>query len=362
MRRFLVLSVGVIVAACSGGSPTRPSARVTHTPAAGDSTAGALHNPNSPPALELRTTPRQVNGVVAGPLPLDVKINLCKTSDPDEGDSLKFNVNWGDGVQTGQHHPGAGTDVGDGGPPTGCGGPGCCRHRHRFDSAGAFTVTAEVSDKHLEDQSGDVSALAISTATFVVKAGSAPEATPTPVPTCAASGGPCTAFVTSTLYTGNLGGVSGADAICQTHADNAGLQGTFKAWISDNLGSSPSTTFTQNPGPYVFVGGRVVANNWADLTDGTIGERFNGNELGVGVSTHLWSNTNTDGTSFGGVNCSNWTSASASVFGWHGSSCSGCKNSKWTLANSPSTGNVVGPLKCDNSSSTGIGRVACFEQ
>ena len=123
----------------------------------------------------MRTTPRRVNGVVAGFLPLDVKINMCNSSDPDEGDSLKFNVNWGDGFQTGQHHPGAGTDPEDGGPATGCGGPGCCRHRHRFDSAGTFTVTAEVSDKHLEDQSGDVSALAISTATFTVKAGSAPE-------------------------------------------------------------------------------------------------------------------------------------------------------------------------------------------
>ena len=189
MRRFLVLSVGVIVAACSGGSPTRPSARVTHTPAAGDSTAGALHNPNSPPALELRTTPRQVNGVGRRPPPSRREDQPVQDQRPLTRATHSNSTSTGEmGFRQVSITPAQAPTLGMAGHPRAGGGPGCCRHRHRFDSAGAFTVTAEVSDKHLEDQSGDVSALAISTATFVVKAGSAPEATPTPVPTCAASG------------------------------------------------------------------------------------------------------------------------------------------------------------------------------
>ena len=35
----------------------------------------------------------ETNGVVAGLFPIYVKINLYKSSDPDEGDSLEFNVN-----------------------------------------------------------------------------------------------------------------------------------------------------------------------------------------------------------------------------------------------------------------------------
>ena len=179
MRR-LPLLLALVIAACSGGAPSGPSAAVPDAPAPGARPAGALDHvstsANSPPEVVMRTTPRAVNGVVSGFLPLDVKINLCKSSDPDEGDSLKSNVDWGDGVQTGQGHPGAGTDPQEGGPATGCGGTGCCRHRHRFDREGSFTVAASVSDKHIHDQSGDVAGLARTTVRFTVNAGSAPVA------------------------------------------------------------------------------------------------------------------------------------------------------------------------------------------
>ncbi len=153
MRRILIVSCVVVVAACNGGSPSGPSSAVPQNPAAADSGAGTLRNTsstdNNPPAVVLRTTPHLVNGVVAGFLPLDVHVNLCRSSDPDQGDSLRYDVDWGDGVETGPDDPGAGTDPENGGPSTGCGGPDCCRHRHRFDRNGAFTVTARVSDKPL---------------------------------------------------------------------------------------------------------------------------------------------------------------------------------------------------------------------
>ncbi len=41
------------------------------------------------------------------------------------------------------------------------------------------------------------------------------------------------AFLTSVTYAGNLGGLDGADAICQKHANNAGLPANqYRAWLS----------------------------------------------------------------------------------------------------------------------------------
>ena len=50
-----------------------------------------------------------------------------------------------------------------------------------------------------------------------------------------------TVFVSSQNYTGALGGISGADAICQNCASAAGLTGTFKAWLSTYWNAGPAT-------------------------------------------------------------------------------------------------------------------------
>jgi hypothetical protein len=104
-------------------------------------------------------------------------------------------------------------------------------------------------------------------------------------------------FVTSGRYTGNLGGVDGADAKCQAEADAAGLTGEYKAWISDEA-SSPAAAFTKNGGPYVLAGtGTHVAEDWADLTDGNLAAAINihasGNAIDRGADT--WTNTTTTG-------------------------------------------------------------------
>ncbi|MGE3373848.1 MAG: hypothetical protein AB7O37_09955 [Vicinamibacteria bacterium] len=126
---------------------------------------------NTPPTVAARVTPAPVDGTVFGLIPLDVAVNLCQSSDPDPADSIRFDVVWGDGAVTGPGAPGAGTTVGEGGGPTGCDGRDCCRHRHRFENEGTYQVEARVSDKHLEDQSGGVSAKAITPYRFVVRAG-----------------------------------------------------------------------------------------------------------------------------------------------------------------------------------------------
>ncbi|MCB9626518.1 MAG: hypothetical protein H6725_04015 [Sandaracinaceae bacterium] len=120
------------------------------------------------------------------------------------------------------------------------------------------------------------------------------------------------AFTTSGTSNGNLGGLAGADAFCQGFADAAGLPGTYRAWLSDSTGS-PSTRFTQSTIPWVMPvgsnGGVVLADDWADLTDGTIDARFVWTELGAEVNNNIpFTNTTGAGTEWNGNDCSDWTS------------------------------------------------------
>lgn len=129
---------------------------------------------------------------------------------------------------------------------------------------------------------------------------------------CAAS-----VFVTNTVRTGNLGGLSGADALCQQEADTAGLRGTYSAWLSDSNGS-PDSRFTKLNQPYMRTDGTVVANNWADLTDGSLLAPINLNAAGTApVSTcstsFVWTNTNISGELDTAQHCNNWTTAASTT-------------------------------------------------
>jgi hypothetical protein len=46
-------------------------------------------------------------------------------------------------------------------------------------------------------------------------------------------------FVTSSVHTGNLGGLAGADAICQARANGVGLPGTYRAYLSSIDANTP---------------------------------------------------------------------------------------------------------------------------
>src|SRR5688500_15226224 len=79
------------------------------------------------------------------------------------------------------------------------------------------------------------------------------------------SGSSATFFVTSaTSTTGNLGGLTGADAMCRGLADAAGLGGkTWRAYLSverDALTGGPTHARNRiGPGPWTNVAGVVVA-------------------------------------------------------------------------------------------------------
>ncbi|MDW8348626.1 MAG: DUF1554 domain-containing protein [Bacteroidia bacterium] len=172
--------------------------------------------------------------------------------------------------------------------------------------------------------------------------------------------GACTAscakrvFVTSTQHTGNLGGLAGADNICQTRANAAGLGGTWKAWLSDGS-TSAASRLVQHTTNMVRIDNVVVANGWADLTDGSIDNPINITELGGTITatpdfnnTLVFTNTNTSGGIFGSNHCSNWTSTSNS-FAPHYGQCT-VTNSDWT-----NWGTIVAQCGLQR-------RLYCFEQ
>jgi hypothetical protein len=110
-----------------------------------------------------------------------------------------------------------------------------------------------------------------------------------------------------------LGGLEGADAICNDLASEAGLPGTYMAWLSDTT-SSPATRFpTKSTGPYVRTDTIPVAWNWDHLLGGELIVPIDRNEAGALISTNreTWTNTSPDGT-LGSTDpnlvCDNWTS------------------------------------------------------
>jgi len=141
-----------------------------------------------------------------------------------------------------------------------------------------------------------------------------------------------TVFVTDSTHAGDLGGVAGADAICQAEADAAGLPGTYLAWISD-AGTSPAARFNHTPeAAYVLVDGTLVALGWADLTDEMLVHSINLSALGTEhAQVGSWTNTRPDGTSLdtGDHDCQGWTSALPADFGVVG--LSGECGPDWTM-------------------------------
>ena len=156
-------------------------------------------------------------------------------------------------------------------------------------------------------------------------------------------GAACTVFVTSTTYTGDLGGIDGADAKCQALANEEHLGGTFFAWLSVLAppATYPGTRFTRARVPYALLNGTHLAGDWNDLTDGALDALFDvtetGHELQLGEATHVATATTTNGDGgtihgFFTPDCAGWTTASIQ-FGLHGTTTS--TGTAWTDTSNP---------------------------
>lgn len=124
-------------------------------------------------------------------------------------------------------------------------------------------------------------------------------------------------FVTSAVFSGDLGGRAGADAKCQAAAESAGAPGVFRAWLSTDS-TSPADAFVQSGVPYTRFDGVQVAANWKDLIDGTLSAPISVSELGglPAVGSHAcfpqdalaaWTGTSATGVSLMTGTCDNWS-------------------------------------------------------
>jgi len=152
-------------------------------------------------------------------------------------------------------------------------------------------------------------------------------------------------FATSTLHTGDLGGLAGGDAICNAAATAASLPGTYLAWLGDGS-DAPASRFTKGA-PYALVNGTPVAEHFLDLADGTLLNPIDRDESGSAVTASTpWTGVAPDGTSSPGADCLNWSSASGGFTGATGSTTT--SGTGWTQ---------TGPDFCDTPQ-----RLYCFQQ
>ncbi len=192
-------------------------------------------------------------------------------------------------------------------------------------------------------------------------------------------------FVSSALFDGNFGnghdntlGHLLADVECQTLASNAGLGGTFKAWISGRVdtGAGPLhhgvvDRFTPSPGPYKLRDGSKVADDWADLTDGSLDHAIDRTELNLPVSgeVRVWTNTTTAGLAWdNSTNCAlgpgtdgvpgidSWTCGSPDF------SPGDCANQSGKFGLATATDGSWTGTSSSNIACTSLFRLYCFEQ
>jgi len=117
-------------------------------------------------------------------------------------------------------------------------------------------------------------------------------------------------FVTKATYNGNMGGLTGADNLCNSSAAAAGLGGTWKAWLSD--ASSDAINRIIDVGPwYLIDGSRKVFENKNNLTTsplvpinmdeygGFVGGEYSWTDTYEGIGVML--------SNGGGGHCLGWT-------------------------------------------------------
>jgi hypothetical protein len=154
------------------------------------------------------------------------------------------------------------------------------------------------------------------------------------------------------LLSSNFGGLSGADAVCNSRASGAGLSGTFKAWLSDSS-ASPSTRFTRSSKGYALIDGTMIADDWDDLTDGPLATPITTTENGVVDPTPRSTATSTDADGTGlapeaNAYCLDWTSDSGTPNATQVRGRTNVTDSTWTNSNTAGCGNTI--------------RLYCFEQ
>lgn len=148
-------------------------------------------------------------------------------------------------------------------------------------------------------------------------------ATGTPQPTATPTNTPVTPIILYNAggsgFDGNMGGRAGADALCQVSGNRPAGYANFRAFLSVNAGDEirdmPGNYGVPTNRPIAGPNGTVIANDWADLLDGTIDVSLGA--AGLPTAGPFWSGGNADG-SLSANNCNGWTDNSGINFGEFG--------------------------------------------
>lgn len=152
------------------------------------------------------------------------------------------------------------------------------------------------------------------------------------------------AFVTSSRYRGDLGGVN-ADVICTAHANDAGWSGTFRAWIETDGGSADRRI---RDAGYARTDGLTFTQSKRQLYAGEVMHPLVLDERGRRIDGGtVWTSTTVMGTHMGIINtCLGWTEGTGTRAGMVGEPTAGTR--RWT---------DLGPNQCDVPN-----RLYCFDQ
>lgn len=163
--------------------------------------------------------------------------------------------------------------------------------------------------------------------------------------------GPKRVFVSSTAWSGAMGGISGADQKCQSLADAEELGGSWIAWMSST--SADAIDRLTDDGPWELVTGQLVFATKAAIVDPLTGPAagIGRDETGAFLEPteeYAWTGTGATGVHAPGAttNCMAWTATAgeAGIAGAIGST----EPDDWTS---------VGQTPCGD-----FNHLICFEQ
>ena len=132
-------------------------------------------------------------------------------------------------------------------------------------------------------------------------------------------------FLSTNIYTGNLGGIAGADSICQNDSKNPG--GTFKALIVGATRRACTTAFCASDGAAENLDWVLTPNTtYYDLNGSVVGTTNANGLFTFPLQTALSATTTDDFTwtgltpnwTNGSFTCTNWTIGDSSASGFLG--------------------------------------------
>ena len=161
-------------------------------------------------------------------------------------------------------------------------------------------------------------------------------------------------FTTNGRWTGNLGGLAGADTLCTNEASAAGLGGKFKAWLSSSTVNAKARI--GGAGPWKFVTGEeaFTLKNGMFTPSDFLRYDARGNDLMFTDAPNVWTGTGDFGVlDASNATCNDWTSDLAANNGSIGQLT--WFNPLWTHYDQPDVPN--GLVSCSQ-----LQRLYCFQQ